>query len=530
MDETSLGSLPSDQIREICKMWENVQLFVARRIARVSIIKNKKLDSHYERFGVRAWLWNGLCSQTEGPLYLKASVSSKINGLRSVLNSRNSESQFDIPGLAQLDAKSSGKMGSRALLYYFVTTILAAVVGIILVLLIHPGDPSIKKDLGTGTEEKKVSTLDAFLDLVRNMFPENLLQASFMQVETTYKKKKVALVKLVNDTMEAALGNSTNITTSAMERGLIYKDGTNVLGLIVFCIAFGIIAGQMGPEAEVIISFFAVLNEIVMKLVVIIMYSPFGIMSLIIGKIMSIHDMARTAQQLGMYMLTVITGLAIHAIITLPAIYFAFTRKSPLRFFKGMLQAWITALGTASSAATLPVTFRCLEENNHIDKRVTRFVLPVGATVNMDGTALYEAVAAIFIAQMNGITLDAGEVIAVSLTATAASIGAASVPSAGLVTMLLVLTAVGLPTKDISMIVAVDWLLDRIRTSINVLGDGFGAGIVDHLSRAELDKIDHDHAIKDMELHSRRASSLKPHPQDHNSLQENVRSNGESQI
>lgn len=124
-----------------------------------------------------------------------------------------------------------------------------------------------------------------------------------------------------------------------------------------------------------------------------------------------------------------------------------------------MLQAWVTALGTASSAATLPVTFRCLEENLDIDKRVTRFVLPVGATVNMDGTALYEAVAAIFIAQMNGINFNFGEVVIVSLTATAASIGAASVPSAGLVTLLLVLTSVGLPLEDVSMILAVDWFL-----------------------------------------------------------------------
>jgi solute carrier family 1 (high affinity glutamate transporter) protein 2 len=141
-----------------------------------------------------------------------------------------------------------------------------------------------------------------------------------------------------------------------------------------------------------------------------------------------------------------------------------------------MLQAFVTALGTASSAATLPVTFRCLEENNGIDKRVTRFVLPVGATVNMDGTALYEAVAAIFIAQVNGIEFDFSKVVVVSLTATAASIGAASVPGAGLVTMILVLTAVGLPVNDISLVIAVDWFLDRIRTSINVLGDAFGAG------------------------------------------------------
>lgn len=402
-----------------------------------------------------------------------------------------------ISGLSMLDPKSSGKMGSRALVYYFATTIFAAIVGIIMVSVIHPGDPSIKEEVGTGTEDKKVSTLDAFLDLVRNMFPENLLQACFQQVETTYVKEKPKPRFLHPDEVV----NATNTSTYVLKRTLQFKDGTNVLGLIVFCIAFGIIAGQMGPDAELMVQFFGSLNEIIMKIVVLVMwYSPFGIMSLIIGKIMSIKDLALTAQQLGLYMLTVITGLLIHACITLPLIYFLITRKNPVTFFKGMLQAWITALGTASSAATLPVTFRCLEENNHIDKRVTRFVLPVGATVNMDGTALYEAVAAIFIAQMNGINLSIGEVIAVSLTATAASIGAASVPSAGLVTMLLVLTSVGLPTEDISMIVAVDWMLDRIRTSINVLGDAFGAGIVYHLSKGELDKIDAEHARLELEM------------------------------
>lgn len=403
-----------------------------------------------------------------------------------------------ISGLAQLDPKSSGKMGARALTYYFSTTILAAIVGIVLVLIIHPGDPSIKEEVGTGTEEKKVSTLDAFLDLIRNMFPENLLQACFQQVETSYSKEKPKIVKVsdYNDTLD--IGIAINETQYITKRTLSYKDGTNVLGLIVFCIAFGIFAGNMGPDGRIMVHFFVVLNEIVMKIVYLIMwYSPVGIMSLIVGKIMSIHDLALTAQQLGMYMLTVIIGLVIHGVITLPGLYFLITRKNPLTFFQGMLQAWVTALGTASSAATLPVTFKCLEENNKVDCRVTRFVLPVGATVNMDGTALYEAVAALFIAQMNGITLSAGEVIAVSLTATAASIGAASVPSAGLVTMLLVLTAVGLPTQDISMIVAVDWLLDRIRTSINVLGDAFGAGIVYHLSKAELDQMDAELAARE---------------------------------
>lgn len=432
-----------------------------------------------------------------------------------------------IAGLSQLDAKASGRMGSRALLYYFTTTIIAAIIGITCVLLIKPGSKQIKDALGDGAESTVVSTVDAFLDLIRNMFPENLVQACFQQVHTVYKPKNSSpdapspsltqgdaldndtttttdLLTTVAIATKEAIFNYTNDSMTTIEtiaspaavtvtRGLMYMDGINVLGLVIFCIAFGIVIGQMGDQAKVMLDFFQVLNEIIMRLVGIIMwYSPFGIMCLIAGKVMSIPNLAKTAQQLGMYMVTVILGLVIHAVGTIFLIYFIITRKNPLRFFKGLLQAWITALGTASSAATLPITFRCLEDNLGIDKRVTRFVLPVGATVNMDGTALYEAVAAIFIAQMNDIHLSAGQVVTVSLTATLASVGAASVPSAGLVTMLLVLSAVGLPTEDISLIVAVDWLLDRIRTSVNVLGDSFGAGIVDHLCKDELAEQDRE--------------------------------------
>ncbi|KAM9746560.1 solute carrier family 1 member 9 isoform 2-T4 [Menidia menidia] len=384
-----------------------------------------------------------------------------------------------ITGLAGLDARSSGRMGSRAMVYYMSTTIIAAILGVILVLGIHPGNPKLRGNTASSVpRNQEVSSLDAFLDLIRNLFPENLVQACFQQVQTVLKKVPVV-----------APNQSEPIIVS--RKKLEYKWGMNVLGLIGFFITFGICMGRMGERGKVMCDFFNVLNEIIMTMVSMIMwYSPVGIASLIAGKIAAIGDLEVVARQLGMYMVTVIVGLMIHGGLILPAIFFAITRKSPLVFYKGIFQAWITALGTASSAGTLPVTFRCLEENLKIDKRVTRFVLPIGATINMDGTALYEAVAAIFIAQMNDISLDGGQIITVSMTATLASVGAASIPSAGLVTMLLILTAVGLPTQDISLLIAVDWLLDRMRTSINVVGDSFGAGIVDHLSKAELALLD----------------------------------------
>uniref|UniRef100_A0A1I8HJ12 Amino acid transporter n=1 Tax=Macrostomum lignano TaxID=282301 RepID=A0A1I8HJ12_9PLAT len=387
--------------------------------------------------------------------------------------------ELQLPGLSSLDAKSSGKMGSCALLYYFSTTIAAVILGIILVVIIHPGDPEIKRK-GTGekiTARRMPSTLDSFLDLFRNMFPENLIEACFRQTATETVDKNVSYV---NET--------TNETLWSMEESsqLTMLWSTNVLGLVSFSIFFGLIIGQMGDQAVLMVQFFNIMNEIVMQ----------GHHGQGHHVILLIKDLTSTAQSLGLYMLTVILGLIIHSCGTLAISFFLLTRRNPVVFFRGIFQAWITALGTASSAATLPITFRCLEENNGIDKRVTRFVLPIGATINMDGTALYEAVASIFISQVNAFQLSFTQIIVVSFTATLAAIGAASVPSAGLVTMILVLSAVGLPTDDISLILAVDWLLDRLRTSINVVGDAFGAGIVDHFCKAELQKQDEEAAAQ----------------------------------
>uniref|UniRef100_A0A8C4WQ27 Amino acid transporter n=1 Tax=Gopherus evgoodei TaxID=1825980 RepID=A0A8C4WQ27_9SAUR len=319
-----------------------------------------------------------------------------------------------VTGTAALDSKASGKMGIRAIVYYMSTTIIAVIIGIIVVVIIHPGKGT-KENMHREGKIMKVTAADAFLDLIR--------------------------------------------------------------------------------------------------------YAPLGIMFLIAGKIVEMEDMGVIGGQLAMYTITVIIGLLIHAIIVLPLLYFLVVRKNPWVFIGGLLQALITALGTSSSSATLPITFKCLEDINGVDKRITRFVLPVGATINMDGTALYEALAAIFIAQVNNFELNFGQIITISITATAASIGAAGIPQAGLVTMVIVLTSVGLPTEDITLIIAVDWFLDRLRTTTNVLGDSIGAGIIEHLSRNELKNrdaemgnsvIEENEMKKPYQLISQENESVKP--------------------
>ncbi|KAG7272153.1 hypothetical protein CRUP_010222 [Coryphaenoides rupestris] len=316
------------------------------------------------------------------------------------------------------------------------TTLIAVFIGIVMVIIIRPGRGSRDSPAAANGNVEPVQAADAFLDLIRNMFPPNLVEACFKQYKTVYKRT----VSTRNVTVALNLSDPLNATDSAL-------GGVN-LSQVVHTFQETVV------ETVPVSGSSSGVNALGM-----VVYAPVGILFLIAGKLVEMKDLAQVGGQLGMYTVTVVAGLLIHGLLVLPLLYFLVTRKNPFSFIGGLLQALITALGTSSSSATLPITFRCLEENNRVDKRVTRFVLPVGATINMDGTALYEAVAAIFIAQINNMDLNFGQILTISITATAASIGAAGIPQAGLVTMVIVLTSVGLPTDDISLIIAVDWFL-----------------------------------------------------------------------
>ncbi|XP_058573328.1 excitatory amino acid transporter 5 isoform X4 [Neofelis nebulosa] len=405
-------------------------------------------------------------------------------------------------GLASLDAKTSSRLGILTVAYYLWTTFVAVIVGIIMVSIIHPGGAA-QKETTEQSGKPIMSSADALLDLIRNMFPANLVEATFKQ----YRTKTTPVVKSPKMASEEAPPRQILIYGVQEENGshvqnfaldltpppeVVYKsepdttDGMNVLGIVIFSATMGIMLGRMGDNGTPLVSFCQCLNESVMKIVAVaVWYFPFGIVFLIAGKILEMDDPTAVRKKLGFYAVTVVCGLVVHGLFILPLLYFFITKKNPIVFIRGVLQALLIALATSSSSATLPITFKCLLENNHIDRRIARFVLPVGATINMDGTALYEAVAAIFIAQVNNYELDFGQIITISITATAASIGAAGIPQAGLVTMVIVLTSVGLPTDDITLIIAVDWALDRFRTMINVLGDALAAGIMAHICRKD---------------------------------------------
>lgn len=265
------------------------------------------------------------------------------------------------------------------------------------------------------------------------------------------------------------------------------RNGTNTLGIVFFCLVFGTILGSMGDKAKPVIDFFSVVFQVIMKMIVgVIWLTPVGICSVIAGKILSVEDIALMITQLSWFVTTMIIGVFIYQLFIMQFIYFVIVRKNPFKLYWSLIEATLTAFATASTAAALPITFTIMEKRVRIDPRILRFVLPIGCNINMDGTALFIAVASIFIAQMHQIPIDFGKMLTVCFTSTAASFSSASVPSAAVVLLMVVLSAIDAPTDNVTLLFAIDWLVDRFRTTNNMLGDCYAAAVVEKLSIQEL--------------------------------------------
>lgn len=391
-----------------------------------------------------------------------------------------------ILSIGSLDLKTTGSIGKQTVIYFLSTTLLATTFGLIIALIVRPGafaDNS-GKVISVIEDAHSVSPVDSLLDLIRNIFPSNWIEACLYQTHTVYTK-----VFAENETENF----EWEISQERVE-------SMNFLGIVCIASFCGIAISALSGEASTLLATIAQFNEIAVKITGWMIYvTPLGVFTLILAQILEIEDLSLMLGRLGIFVLTTCIALCTHSFIILPAIYFVMTRQNPYKIVMGCGQMIATAFGTASSSATLPVTMKCMIENIKIHKSVARFVLPLGAVVNMDGNAIYEALAGIFIAQIRNRAMTVGLILTVLITAATASIGTAGVPGSGLVTLVMVLDAIHLPPEDIAFVVPVDWLLDRFCTFTNILGDCFGAGIVYYLNREKLSTSEEIASAKDIE-------------------------------
>lgn len=330
--------------------------------------------------------------------------------------------------------KSFGRLSLKVLLYYLSTSLLAIITGLILVNIFKPG---VGADLGLPATSFSGQTGPANLkDNLLGIIPSNIFEA--------------------------------------LSKG-------DILPVIFFSILFGFFTTQIKAGQKAFLSnLFTASYEVMMKItLLIIRFAPLGIFSIVAVEMTKHPDrIGQLVGSLGGYMLVVILGLLIHGLITLPTLVYFAGRSKPFQHMKNMASALLTAFSTSSSSATLPLNIEETIHKSGVSTRIAGFTLPLGATINMDGTALYECVAALFIAQVYGIDLSLGQQLLIVLTALLASIGAAGIPMAGLVMLTLVLSSVHLPLEGIGLILAVDRILDMIRTTVNVWSDTCGAVVI----------------------------------------------------
>ncbi len=351
-----------------------------------------------------------------------------------------------IVGVANLgDISKLSRIGGKTIFIYLITTVIAITIGLVAVNVLQPG-----KKLPAETRDQLLA-----------LYTINAEKSSDIAEDLKTRSPLQPIVDIIPENFFAA-------TT----------DNSAMLQVVFFAIIAGIALLQIPKEKGAsVISFFDGLNDVIIKIVEYIMiFAPYGVFALIASLLVEIAgdnpDKAfELLYALLWYTLTVVIGLASMVLIIYPAIFKLFTKIKYRDFFIGMRPAQLLAFSTSSSSATLPVTMKQVEEELGVSEEVSSFVLPLGATINMDGTSLYQAVAAVFIAQALGLGLSIGAQLMIVLTATLASIGSAGVPGAGMVMLVIVLESIGIPTAGIALIVAPDRILDMCRTVVNVTGD-----------------------------------------------------------
>ena len=344
-----------------------------------------------------------------------------------------------IVGMMEIHADTLGRLGYKTLIYYTASSLIAILIGLFVVNLLQPG-------IADGVPVRELVGLSADTDAV---------------VERVEGKGSGDIAEVFIRMIPA------NIVSAAAEG--------QMLGLIFFSLLFGFFTSRVkGTPGQSLKNFWSGLLDVMMQMTEwVMLFAPIGVFALV-AKVLMVSGLD-AFEPLAVFFVTVLLALAIHLLLVLPTVLQFLAKVSSVAHFRAMMPALLTAFSTSSSSATLPITIDCVENRAGVSNRVSGFTLPLGATVNMDGTALYECVAAMFIAQAYGLSLDFTTQFTIVLIALLTSIGVAGIPSASLVAITIILTAIGLPVEAIGMILVVDRLLDMFRTAVNVFSDSVAA-------------------------------------------------------
>ncbi|XP_059153988.1 excitatory amino acid transporter 2-like isoform X2 [Physella acuta] len=392
-------------------------------------------------------------------------------------------------GTGSTDPKSCGRVGVVCMLYIILTNALCGILGLLFCYLVQPGSVAATTVKNVALDTKNLQTMDIFADFIRNFFPDNIIGAATQVSQTKYGWKEMTSLVEVNGTL-------TNVTSKFATKSLSNVGGTNILGLIVVSAAFGVAASMAGDKAKPFIAFFQSGAAVIFKLFDWIKWTtPVGAACLIVHAIASIDDVGSAFSTMGLFVLVVSGGNILLQVLLYTLIYLVFTRRNPFTFLLSVARPWVMVMGPGNSAIALPELIEIGYEKYGIDVRLSSFVLPFCVTLNRDGSCFFITATLLFMAQYASLDLTAGLVFTISILSILSSLAVPNVTSASVVSILIIAESLGIPTTSIGLVLAVEWINDKIRTTTNVVSHFLGVVVTWSVCKKNFRKLD----IKDVE-------------------------------
>ncbi|XP_053405000.1 excitatory amino acid transporter-like [Mercenaria mercenaria] len=387
-----------------------------------------------------------------------------------------------ICGTSALDPKANGKISLIAFIFIISTNAFGSALGVGTIYMFNPGKDGVRH--GEPSVEGTMQTQDILADLFRNIVPDNLFKAAFSQTQTKYYVRYKSVQVNGTDGLK-------NETAREVTKYLGSMDNANIIGLIFACTLIGLAAASLKEKGKPFMNFIQSVSDTVIVVVRWFMWTtPVGVISLIAVSIASIGSVEDVFAQLGLFIAAVTVGITLQQLVLMAAIYFAFTRKNPYKFLLSTARPWMISFASTSTAVAIPEMMAVCEEKNRIDKRISRFVVPFSVTISCNGSALYISGATMFIANLTGTDLTFGDVLLIWLLVTVAAMAIPPVPSASIMTTIMILTSMNIPVDDIALLLAIEWYLDRIRTTSSVVSHCSCAAVVWSMCKKDLKHID----------------------------------------